>query len=242
VITYLPVIDEIQHELFHCWKHGDPDEASSGARSVIRAAYALADDGLSNLLRLIDPSCTVVLCSDHGAGAVTRDYHLNQTLANAGLLRFDENGGIDPQASQAAYHPANNGSVWINDIGRKFGIVLPQERGSVVEAAERALLCARDPMTQKPAIDVARVEEDDRHLFGDLMIRLRPGYDSVWRSHPRGDEFAAARKGGTHMTPTGESTLNGVLAIRRSGLPAQLADGELTLMSVYDLIRRMLSP
>jgi type I phosphodiesterase/nucleotide pyrophosphatase len=240
VVSYLPTIDEIQHELFRWWPGGDSDEASTRAREVIRTAYRLADAQLARLARLVGPGCTIVVCSDHGAGVVRRDYHVNETLARAGLARFDDEGAIDVRASSVAYHPANNGSVWVNEIGRPGGLVAAAERDSVVAAAEHALRAARDPLTGRPPADVARVGGADRTLLGDLMIRLRPGYDSTWRRAPDRLECVPGRKGGAHTTPTGESTLRGVLAIS-GGHRDDLDVDEIPITHVHHIVQRTIA-
>jgi hypothetical protein len=240
VIAYLPTIDEVQHEVFRWWGQNSADQAQRGAREVVRRAYGLADEQLGRLLRHVGPGCTVVVCSDHGTAAVTRDYHANQTLVRAGLARFDGQGRIDARASRAAYHPAGNGSVWVNDTGRPAGLVAAEERDAVVDAAERALRTARDPLTGMAPVEVTRVSRTERHLFGDLYVWLRPGYDCTWRPGPKAAEFAPAREAGSHMTPTGESTLRGVLAIR-GGRWTERPEGETTVMDVHDLVQGMIS-
>jgi Type I phosphodiesterase / nucleotide pyrophosphatase len=240
VIAYLPTIDEVQHELFRGWVSGPADQAQRGAREVIRRAYALADEQLARLLRHVGPGCAVVVCSDHGAAAVARDFYANQTLVRAGLARFDEQGRIDARASRVAYHPAGNGSVWVNDTGRPAGLVTAEERDAVVDAAERALSAARDPLTGRAPVAVARVSRAERHLFGDLYLWLKPGYDCLWEPGVRAAEFAIARESGSHLTPTGESTLRGVLATggrRWTDRP----EGEMTIMDVHDLVQRLIS-
>jgi hypothetical protein len=236
VIAYLPTIDEIQHELFRWWAGGPADQARRGAREVIRRAYALADEQLARLLRHVGPGCTVVVGSDHGAAAVARDFYTNQTLVRAGLARFDAQGRIDAPASQAAYHPAGNGSAWVNDTGRPAGLVAAEERDAIVDAAERALRAARDPLTGRAPVEVTRVGRAERHLFGDLYLWLKPGYDCLWEPGPEAAEFAPARESGSHLTPTGESTLRGMLAIggdRWTDRP----EGEMTVMDVHDLVQ-----
>jgi predicted AlkP superfamily phosphohydrolase/phosphomutase len=210
------------------------------AKEVIRTAYWLADAQLARLLRHVGPGCRIVVCSDHGAGVVRRDYHVNEILAGAGLTHFDAQGDVQPQASHVAYHPANNGSVWLNDISRPGGLVAADERDAVLDAAERALRAARDPVTGQSPADVMRIGEADRHLFGDLMIRLTPGYDSTSEQGPNGAEFAPGRKAGTHMTPTGESTLRGVLAIS-DGHHGDLDEGGMAITDVHHLVHRMIA-
>jgi hypothetical protein len=245
VIAYVPVIDEVQHELFRWWRAAGDGAGLAGedlAGETTRRVYALADAHLARLLRHTGPGCAVVLCSDHGAAGVSHDIHVNEALVAAGLTAFDQHGRIDVARSRVAYHPAGNGSVWVNDAGRAGGLVGPDERDGVVEAAERALRAARDPLTGLSPMDVTRVPRAARPLFGDLLVRGRPGYDPRWERHASGALVAAARKGGTHVTPTGETTLRGVLAAREAGTalgPGPEAD--LPVMEVHHLVERLVA-
>jgi Type I phosphodiesterase / nucleotide pyrophosphatase len=219
VICYLPTLDELQHELFR-W-HGE----ESGRGKVLRRAYGMADEHLARLLVHLEPGARVVVSSDHGASVLRRTYHANETLARAGLLRYDERGGIDVASSRAAYHPAANGTVRVASSDEP-----------VVDAAEAALRAARDPATGRPPIDVRRVPPAERDLLGDLFVSPRTGYECTWRPGPGGADFADSPKGGTHTAPTGESTLRGMLATTA----AEAGDG-MTLMDVHALVARMLS-
>jgi hypothetical protein len=240
VVAYLPVIDEVQHELFRWWRAAGDGAGEGLAGEMTRRVYALADAHLAHLLRQIGPGCAVVVCSDHGAATVSHDLHVNEVLVASGLMAFDEHGLIDVPRSRAAYHPAGNGSLWVNDAGRAGGIVAPDERDGVVEAAERALRAVRDPLTGRSPLDVTRVPLAGRPLFGDLLVRPHPGYDPRWERHESGALAAAARKGGTHVTPTGETTLRGVLAARAAG--AALGAGpDVPVMEVHHLVERLVA-
>ncbi|HEY4027468.1 MAG TPA: alkaline phosphatase family protein [Candidatus Dormibacteraeota bacterium] len=238
VIAYLPTIDEVQHELFRWWCGSAGDGVMRRLREVVRRAYRLADGMLARLLAAVGPGCAVVVSSDHGAGVLRRKVHLNETLARVGLVRFDEQGWIDVRASRAAFHPAGNGSIWVNLTGRPGGLVGPESRRAVVEAAELALRGLRDPLTGRPPLDVTRVGEAERGSIGELFVRLRPGYECTAKPGPGGDELRETRKAGTHVTPTGESSLNGILAVGDGAGPV-LLDRGLTLTDVYPVIDRL---
>jgi predicted AlkP superfamily phosphohydrolase/phosphomutase len=230
VVCYLPTLDELQHELFR-W-HGD----GSTRWEALRRGYRLADEHLARLLARLAPGARVVVSSDHGAAVLRRLYHPNQTLARAGLLRFDDRGLIDVSSSRVAYHPAGNGSVHVNGVERAHGIVAEASRPAVVDAAEAVLQAVRDPATGQPPIEVRRVPAAERDLLGDLFIGPRPGYECSWRSGPSGDEFEDSPKGGTHLSPTGETSLRGMLAT------AEGEPGEgMTLMDVHSLVARLVS-
>jgi predicted AlkP superfamily phosphohydrolase/phosphomutase len=228
-MIYLPTLDAVQHEVFRWWAE------DSRMRDVLRRAYRMADQALAGLLREVGPGCTVVVSSDHGAAALRRHYHVNETLARAGLIRFDEHGKIDVPASRVAFHPAADGSVWVNPTGRPGGLVDAASRDAVVDAAERALHAVRDPATGEPPIDVARTDKAVRDHVGDLFVRMKPGYEPSAERDSHGAEFRDAGKGGTHVTPTGEATLSGILAIRNGG-PSLRAERGMTLMDVHAVV------
>jgi hypothetical protein len=208
-------------------------------RQLLRQAYSLADQHLASLLAHLGAGWAVAVGSDHGAAQLRRNYHPNETLATAGLLRFDARGAVDVRSSRAAYHPAGNGSVWVNRLDRAGGVVGPELESSVIAAAESAFRGARDPETGGPAIDVWRVPEGERDLLGDLFLNLRTGYECYWEPGPSGAEFAAARKGGTHITPTGESTLRGIFTVGKGHWPADLSEPA-SLTDVHAVIERLL--
>jgi hypothetical protein len=232
VISYLPTIDEIQHEVFRWW-----DAGPAHARDLLRRAYALADQHLARLLARVGSRCVVVVSSDHGAAVLRRNYHVNESLARADLLGFDVEGRIDVASSQAAYHPAANGSVWVNTVDRTGGLVPPGSRRSVVDAVERAIRAVRDPSTGHPPVEVRRVGEAERGSLGDLWLDTAPGYECRWEAAAQGAEFTETPKGGTHVTPTGESTLRGMLAIG-DGCARDLGQ-EMSLADVYSLVRAL---
>jgi hypothetical protein len=235
VISYLPTLDEIQHEAFRWFG----DEQVPRMRQLLRQAYSLADRHLASLLAHVGPGWAVAVGSDHGAAQLRRNHHPNETLARAGLLRFDARGGIDVRSSRAAYHPAGNGSVWVNRLDRAGGVVAPDLESSCVAAAESALRAARDPETGGPAVGVRRVPEGERDLLGDLFLSMPTGYECSWEPGPSGTQFAAARKGGTHITPTGESTLRGIFTVGKGHWPADLREPA-SLTDVHAVIARVL--
>lgn len=239
VIAYMPSLDELQHELFRWCRPRPEGERQPRAWELLRRAYALVDQHLARLLLRVGQGATVLVCSDHGAAVLRRDYRPNETLAKAGLLRFVGEGRIDVPSSQVAYHPAANGSVWVNAVDRAGGIVPQESRSAVVVAAEAALRAARDPVSGQPPVEVRRVPPAERDLLGDLFVHVRTGYECHPQPGPGGAEFADTPKGGTHTSPTGESTLRGMLAMAERGRPRDLDPG-MTLMDVHAQIAGLL--
>ena len=103
--------------------------------------------------------------------------------------------------------------MWVNVRGRRAGVVDAGARDAVVMEAERALPQFRDPLTGHRSFEVTRVREADRGLLGDLPLAHRPGYECRPEAGPGGAEVVDVAKGGTHITPTGESTLSGIVAV-----------------------------
>lgn len=240
VISYLPTIDEIQHEVFRWTGFSPHGEAVSSVREVLRSAYAFADEQLSRFLGRVGPRCRIVVASDHGAAVLRRNFHANETLARAGLLRFDGQGRIDARESKAAYHPAGNGSVWINTDDRAGGLVSRHERSSVADAVEHVLRDARDPQTGRPPVEVRRIGEADRYKLGDMFLYSRVGYDCRWEPGPEGSEYSNTPKGGTHVTPTGEPTLRGIFATN-DRLDVGHNDAGMTLADVHSAVRGLVT-
>lgn len=238
LLAYQPVIDEAQHELFRWWtpeggSSPDGQAAATAATAVVEAAYRLADRHLARLLARIDESWTVVVTSDHGVSPSLRVFHANEALRAAGLLAFDGRGGIDLARTKAVFHPARNGSVWVNDQERPQGIVPWAERGAVAAAAAQALVRAVDPATGAGPGAVVRPPAS---WFGDLFLLAAPGYDVRSEPHPAGEIFDASGKGGVHTTFADVPSLRGVFAGRGPALGDVAAEGEVDPAHVLSLL------
>lgn len=240
VISYLPTIDEIQHEVFRWTGFSPHGEAVSCVREVLRSVYAVADQQLSRFLSHVGPRCRIVVASDHGAALLRRNFYVNETLARAGLLLFDRQGRIDVRASKVAYHPAGNGSVWINTDDRPGGLVSRKVRSSVADSVNRLMADARDPETGRPPVEVMRTGEAERYKLGDMFLYPRVGYDCRCEPGPDASEYSETPKGGTHVTPTGESTLRGIFATNERGLTWQY-DAGMTLADVHSAVRALVT-
>jgi len=84
-------IDNIQHELWHCW---DPDHfrySSSGNRysDAIPKYYEKMDDLLRRIMEeWIDSRWTLIIMSDHGAGPLKKLLYLNNFLMTNGFMKL----------------------------------------------------------------------------------------------------------------------------------------------------------
>ena len=87
------VIDPIQH---HFWKFFDKTHPlyepalAQKYEKVIPHFYQKLDESISEILRHVDENTTIIIVSDHGAGAEIKSFYLNLWLKKEGLLRFKE--------------------------------------------------------------------------------------------------------------------------------------------------------
>ena len=87
------VIDPIQH---HFWKFFDKTHPlyepalAQKYEMVIPHFYQKLDEAISEILRRVDENTTIIIVSDHGAGAEIKSFYLNLWLKKEGLLRFKE--------------------------------------------------------------------------------------------------------------------------------------------------------
>jgi hypothetical protein len=230
-IAYQPVIDEAQHELFRWW--GDPGPGSGcrlrdRAQALMVRAYELADEQLGRAMEVCSEDTTFVVSSDHGFCAVDRAFHVNQALADAGLLVFDGHGDIDLAATEVFFHPARSGAIF----ARPDLLLSPQSAESLLSRASAALLAARDPQdsrcpTHRLRAANRRGPERRPDPLGDLFIEGAPGFDLRSERGPDGATFSGTAKGGNHVANNGAPSLQGILAIgggvgRTPPIPANL--------------------
>ncbi|TQK51143.1 type I phosphodiesterase/nucleotide pyrophosphatase [Streptomyces sp. SLBN-118] len=150
VVVYLPMTDDIGHELL-----GWCDEKSGVHRpdiadavwSYLRRCYQWSDDILGRVLDRADPGDTVVLGADHGMVGSTHLVHLNEQLVREGLAVLTADGALDPYRSEVFYHPANNGSLWTTDLAAD-----PGRAHDAMERAQKALRAITDPETGHPVV------------------------------------------------------------------------------------------
>lgn len=83
--------DQIEHTF---WHHMDPThpkhdpKAPARWKNAIRDNYALLDQQLGRVLEKAGPDTTVFVISDHGAGPIDTDIHLNTWLMHKGWLHL----------------------------------------------------------------------------------------------------------------------------------------------------------
>lgn len=84
-------IDSIQH---HFWKFFDKshplydEKLAQKYKDIIPEFYERIDEAMGEMLEKAGPDVTVMVVSDHGAGAEKDAFYLNNWLANEGLLTY----------------------------------------------------------------------------------------------------------------------------------------------------------
>ncbi len=184
VIGYFPLVDELNHayfdELETDWPHGRGAE-------LFRACAGLVDRLFQRVMDEADRDTLLVVSSDHGAAAFRRVVHVNELLANAGLLRRVR-GGYDLRRSDVYFHPSDCGLA-LRGAGKEGPAVLQKLQQTLV-SARKHLGVELGVVEGKPGDPFAAVlyPQDDSYLTG------RPPRDG---SSP----LDATRSGGHHLSP-----------------------------------------
>jgi hypothetical protein len=247
-ISYQPCIDDIEHELLG-WC--DPRSRAyrpaiaAEAWAVLRRVYQLADHHLASVLRQVGPAATVIVSSDHGMAGMTDTVHINQALAADGLLAFDANGAPDLPRTRILYHPANNGSLWINTARRPGGIVSNDDEPTVVMQAVATLRSLTDPATGAPVIHAVYPEDGGEQSgwgpsLGDLFLAAADGYELSAAPSPTGRVITPTPKSASHATYPDRAALRGIFYSCGPGLRAGLDLGEIDNREVFPLVCRQL--
>ncbi|MHA3947376.1 alkaline phosphatase family protein [Cellulomonas bogoriensis] len=235
VVAYLPVTDDVGHELVGLL---DPDAdlphaARTRAWELVAAAYQLADDLLGMVVRRAGADDTVVVSADHGMAPVRTTFYPNNVLVSAGLAVSAPDGGdgADHARSAVLYHLAANGLVLRGGAGDDRAL----------KAGHRALLAARDPRTGSPGV-VGLVDEHGVGVeAGTPGAVIVPG-DGVLPWPDVTDDLAAfgpPLRSAAHTTYAGDPRLHATAAVRG---PVLVAGGDAPPLrrndEVADLVAR----
>ncbi|MCE4942282.1 alkaline phosphatase family protein [Streptomyces albulus] len=222
VVVYLPMTDDIGHELL-----GWCDEKSAAHRpdiadqvwSCLRRCYQDADAVLGRVLDRAEDDDTVVLGADHGMVGSTHLVHVNDHLVRAGLTATDADGALDTHRSSVLYHPANNGSLWATDQAD------PVRAGSAVARAVATLRALTDPDTGQPVLSA--VLDDRGNVLPEgaafppvVFLALADDYQPSSVLLGEGPAVRRTPKTGAHVVYTGDGRLHAVHAAVGPGIPA----------------------
>lgn len=152
---YTPMSDSAGHT----WMGAlDPDSAHHDASQAAKLwpfyeqVYRLQDRWLGKLLDLAGKDHIVCLVSDHGMQGNHNTVYVNAILRQAGLLAWGPSGRLDLTQTKVCAPPYGEFFLVVNGLDRKGGIVPPEERDAVLDAAIRALQSAKDPATGQPLV------------------------------------------------------------------------------------------
>jgi hypothetical protein len=197
-IVYFSLIDELGHvyldQIEALWPEGR-------AAELLRRCYRLLDSYIGKIMdslgqTSLGENTLLVLSADHGQAPYRRALHLNDLLAETGLVRLSRKRaeqGYDLRHSVAYYHPANCGQVVVNP-GQAKKAGLSQE-----QIGERVLRCLRQANDS--------FGSEISHLWGGendpYLLFLYPRSDT----HLSGRYRAGAEvvdtglRGGQHLSP-----------------------------------------
>ncbi|MBN2551756.1 MAG: alkaline phosphatase family protein [Spirochaetales bacterium] len=217
-IAYFSLIDELGHvyldQIEALWPDGR-------AAELLRRCYRLLDSYIGKIMEQLEGDSLLVLSADHGQAPYRRVLHINELLAETGLVRRCPRGakqsgaerGYDLGRSAAYYHPSNCGQVVVNPVqARRAGL-------SRRRIAERVIDCLEQANTSLES-RIAYLEGGDTDPY---LLFLYPLADThlSGRPHPRAAILDESRKGGQHLSPLQPTPwIQAMLALwSPSGLP-----------------------
>jgi predicted AlkP superfamily phosphohydrolase/phosphomutase len=114
VMIVFQALDTLQHSF---WKYLDPREAASRSevgkaiRPALLKCYRQIDDILGQILQCLGKDSYIVLGSDHGFGAHSHSFLVNEWLAQQGLLKYDRHKLIAEKVWRRIRNRLNLGSA-----------------------------------------------------------------------------------------------------------------------------------
>ncbi len=195
--AWLGVTDECGHQFLMVEKRqtGYSEEKAQQYASYLRSAYALADEGVGELVDTLDlDQDAMFVLSDHGMAPIHSQVYVNTILQQAGLLHYGEGASfpIDTGRSKAvAFASGGAVNVYINLEGREQpGIVASEDYTRVEDEIVHALQSARSAQGEPLFARVLRREELtalhlDSEISGDVFAQATLGYALTdWRGNP----------------------------------------------------------
>ncbi len=154
--------DHFYHLLINPLDHHPDEVVRESILALERRLYISLDQMVGRILETADEETIVAIVSDHGASPTDPAYKqlsVGRILAEAGLLKFKEEGGIDWQNTLA--FPDRSSYIRVNLKSKyPFGCVGDEDYEKIREEILKALLSYRDPGTGRcPFAFVLRREE-----------------------------------------------------------------------------------
>jgi len=192
-IVYFSLIDELGHvyldQIEALWPEGRGAE-------LLRRCYRLLDTWIGKIMDSLRENTLLVLSADHGQAPYRRVLHLNDLLAETGLVcisRDRAKRGYDLRHSVAYYHPANCGQVVVN----------PRQAGkaglSRKQIGQRVLRCL-DQANDSLGSEIAYLWGGENNPY---LLFLYPRSDThlSGRYNPVADVLDTGLTGGQHLSP-----------------------------------------
>jgi predicted AlkP superfamily phosphohydrolase/phosphomutase len=200
LIGYLPFPDEQLHLWLGYLEPALPDHDPALAvklRPFVDQALGIADSFVGHLAEKLEEDVILAIASDHGQIPASRSVAFNVALERAGLLARTPAGEVDLFRTRAVYFPGNAGYFLVNRVGRREGIVAPDQEPAVLAELRAVLQAIRDPETGQPVVSAILDPRDSQEpsiggpTGGDLYVSLASGYDAsssldgaLIRAHP----------------------------------------------------------
>ncbi|MGB7605706.1 MAG: alkaline phosphatase family protein [Lutisporaceae bacterium] len=217
-VLYQPCIDEMSHEFIgFCDKNCELYDKKyyDGYWENVTKAYQMADRHLGAVMKLLPEDTYVVISSDHGMAAVSRVFYINELLRRSGMLEFDSEGTVDMTKTKVFFHPADNGSIFVNTDDHKDGIVPQAMKQAVLDSVINTLESLREPETGRPIIKgIRRMYEEgtsSRELFGDIFVE--PSYGYCLKGDMNAEVIERTNKSGYHHYNPDFSSMDGIFFV-----------------------------
>jgi hypothetical protein len=227
VVVYLPMTDDVGHELAG-WCDATsaayhPDVAGE-VWELLRRCYRDSDRILARVLDRAGPADTVLLTADHGMAGSAHLVHINEQLIRAGLATRAADRTLDATRSAVIYHPANNGSLWVNQDSLPGGTVPALRTGEVLGQAMAVLTGMTGPDGQRVVREF--VDESGRPVSrgGSAAVAylvLADDYQPT-ATVDGGEIVRPMTKTAAHIANTGSARLHAIFCAAGPGIPAGL--------------------
>jgi hypothetical protein len=182
VVGYFPVMDDFNHAYFDLFLKKDVR-----ASALFNGCVEMVDNLLARLMRQMGAATLLVVSSDHGAMAHRTKLHMNEILADAGLVRRCP-GGYDYCRSLAWYHPSDCGQVVAWDTSSRSSLL-------------KRLRLAVDVMNADLGAEIGMIDGNGNAPY---LAFLYPKGDMYFTGRPPRKSRTAVDKekaGGHHLSP-----------------------------------------
>ncbi len=245
VVIYLPMTDELGHELLGWCDRGSSAYDSAIERGVwplVSAGYRYADRCLGAVLERATDGDTVFLSADHGIAGVAATFYPNAALARAGLAvpDRDPDAGADTARSHVLYHLAGNGLIVTNEAllaGRSSA-----DKGACAETLMRSAMEVLggliSPVTGSPVVR-AFVDVDGRPVGperGEAYLLVDGEHLPSPDIPADGSIFGPPLRNAAHTINTGDERLHATFAAAGPGLEPGASLGVIDGGIIADLV------